>query len=107
MTCANSVQKFADFCFKDLESELFSKIEIAALTTILLLCQINSLMFPTLEIVELKLRAEILAVNCMLSQELIYVGFSFDILLGPFRFFLTANLSTTSTKRCSFHKAAA
>ena len=69
---------------------MISLIEIVVLTTILLQSQMNFLMFPTLEIMELKLRAEIWALNCMLSQELIYVGFSFYILSGPFGFFMTA-----------------
>ena len=38
----------------------------------------------------------------MLLHELIYDGFSFDILLGPFHFFMTANLSTASTKKYYF-----
>ena len=87
----------------------------------------NFLMFPSLEIMELKLRADIWSLNCilmiisiketlsqnvvfkrtsnlcMLLLELIYVGCSFDILSEPFCFFLTANLSTASTKKYNFH----
>ena len=39
----------------------------------------------------------------MLSHELNYVGFSFDMSLGPFHFFMTANLNTASTKKYNFH----
>ena len=63
----------------------------------------NFLMFPNVEIMEFKLRAEIWVLNCILSLELTYVSCSFDILLEPFRFLLTAHLSRTSTKKYSFH----
>ena len=74
-----------------------------AWTTILLLSQINFLMFPSVEIMEFKLRAEIWVLNCMLSLELTYVSCSFDILWEPFCFLLTARSSRTSTKKYSFH----
>jgi len=70
MMHANSVQKFAYFCFSDFEPKLFSQIKIVTLTTTLLQSQMKFLMFPSLEIMELKLRAEILALNWMLSLEL-------------------------------------
>ena len=61
----------------------------------------NSL-FPNLEVMELKLRAEIWALNCVLLIGLIYVGCSFDILSESFRFFLTASLNSASIKKIIF-----
>jgi len=59
-------------------------------------------MFPSLEIMKLNLHTEIWVLNYMLLLELIYFGCSFDILSGPYCFFLTANISTTSTKNIHF-----
>ena len=47
----------------------------------------NFLMFPSFEIKELKLRAEIWALNGKVSLEFIYFGCSFGMLLDPFYFF--------------------
>ena len=55
-------------------------------------------MSPNLE----KLYSEIWALNCMLSLELFCFCCSFDMLSGPFHFFLTANVST-STKKYLLH----
>jgi len=101
MMCTNSVQKLAYFCVKDFKPKLFSQIKIA-LTAILLQSRMNFLMFPSLEIMELKQYTEIWPLNCVLSLDLIYCGCSFDVLLEPFRFFLTANITTTSTQKYSF-----
>ena len=53
-------------------------------------------MFPSLEIIEFKLRAEIWALNCTMSLELIYFGCSFGMLLDLFAFsFLDLGMSPT------------
>ena len=102
---ANSVQKFAEFCFQDFEPVVFINLNCSFDYSFAAISN-EFLMFSSLEIMELTLRAEILALNCMLLIGLIYVGCSIDILSEPFLlFFLTANLNTARTKKILFISA--
>ena len=87
MMLANSVQKFAEFCFQDFEPVFFINLNCSFDYSFAAISN-EFLMFSSLEIMELTLRAEILALNCMLLIELIMLVVQLTYSQNLFCFFL-------------------